>query len=213
MPIILKEKFLDDCLFGIWEIRESFEELLSNVHLYPGEHEKLFSYKSDARKVEFLSVRILLKELIGVCGPIVYNRQKKPFLLQSEYRMSISHSRTLTAIMLSKTKKVGLDLEFMSHKIKKIRHRFINKDEYITRNPLNQDYHLYIHWCAKEALYKICDKQDISFIKNLTIEPFKPQNVGIIIGWVDNRYWHDKFELNYFTINNYVVVYCCKNIG
>ncbi len=213
MPLILREQFLDDCLFGIWEIRETSEILLSQVHLYPGEREKLMSYKSDARKVEFLSVRALLKELIGVNGPIVYNDRKKPYLHQSDYRMSISHSQTLTAIILSKTKKVGLDLEYMSHNIGKIRHRFINKDEYITRNPLKQKYHLYIHWCAKEALYKICDKQDISFIKNLTIEPFEPQNVGVINGWVDNRFWHDKFELYYFTINNYVVVYCYKNIG
>jgi 4'-phosphopantetheinyl transferase len=213
MPIILKENFLDDCLFGIWEIRETYDDLLSQVHLYPGEREKLAAFKSNERKVEFLSVRLLLKELIGVSGAIVYNERKKPYLHQSEYRMSISHSKTLTAIMLSKTKKVGLDLEYMSHKIAKIRHRYINKDEFITRNPLKQKFHLYIHWCAKEALYKICDKQDISFIKNLTIEPFEPRNIGKIIGWVDNRYWHDKFELNYFTINNYVVVYCCKNIG
>jgi 4'-phosphopantetheinyl transferase len=213
MPIILKEKFLDDCLFGIWEIRETYEDLLSQVHLYPGEREKLNSFKSIERKIEFLSVRALLKVLAGVSVPIVYNERKKPYLHQSEYRMSISHSRTLTSIILSKTKKVGLDLEYMSHKIGKIRHRFINKDEFITRNPLKQKYHLYIHWCAKEALYKICDKQDISFIRNLTIEPFEPKNVGIITGWVDNQFWHDKFELNYFAINNYVVVYCCKNIG
>lgn len=213
MPIILKERFLDDCLFGIWEIRETYEDLLAQVHLYPGERDKLNSFKSVERKIEFLSVRVLLKELLGMSVLIVYNERKKPYLHQSEYRMSISHSRTLTSIMLSKTKKVGLDLEYMSHKIGKIRHRFINRDEYITRNPWKQKYHLYIHWCAKEALYKICDKQDISFIRNLTIDPFEPKNVGIITGWVDNRYWHDKFEMNYFTINNYVVVYCCKNLG
>jgi 4'-phosphopantetheinyl transferase len=212
MPIILKEKFLDDCLFGIWEIHETIDSLLPQIHLYPGERERWMGFKSDARKIEFLSVRVLLKELIGVCGPIVYNDRKKPYLHQSEYRISISHSQNLTAIMLSKTKKIGLDLEYMSHKIETIEHRFINQDEYITCNPLQKKYHLYIHWCAKEALYKICDKQDISFMKNLTIEAFEPQSVGVINGWVDNKYWHDKFELSYFTINNYVVVYCCKNI-
>ena len=213
MPVILKEKFLDDCLFGIWEIRESIDDLLPLVHFYPGERDRWTGFKSTERKIEFLSVRILLKELIGVCGPIVYSDRKKPYIHQSEYRISISHSQTLTAIMLSKTKKIGLDLEYMSHKIEKIQHRFINADEYITSNPLKKKYHLYIHWCAKEALYKICDKQDISFQKNLTIEPFEPFNMGVIYGWVDNKFWHDKFELSYFTINNYVVVYCCKKLA
>jgi len=213
MPLILKETFQDDCLFGIWEIQETYDKLLSQLHLFPGEKERLIGFGSDARKIEFLSVRMLLKQLIGNSGPIVYNNQRKPYLHQSDYRISISHSRTLTAIMISKNRKIGLDLEFMSHKISEIQHRFINEDEYITEDPEKRRYHLYIHWCAKEALYKLCDKQDISFQKNLTIEPFEPSDYGIVIGWVDNQYWHDKFQLNYFSINNYIVVYCCKNIG
>ncbi len=213
MSLILKETFQDDCLFGIWEIQETYDELLSQIHLFPGEKERLMGFGSEARQIEFLSVRVLLKNLIGVSGPIVYNDQRKPYLHQSDFRLSISHSRTLTAIMISKSKKIGLDLEYMSHKISEIEHRFINDDEYITDIPEKRRYHLYIHWCAKEALYKLCDKQDISFKKNLTIEPFEPDEYGIITGWIDNKFWHDKFQLNYFSINNYIVVYCCKKIS
>jgi 4'-phosphopantetheinyl transferase len=211
MPIIFKEQFKDDCEIGIWEIKESYNELLSEIYLFPGEEVKLNSYRSEARKIEFLSVRVLLKKLIDTSGPISYNYKRKPYLEHSPYKLSISHSRNITAIMIGKTKKIGIDLEYMSHKITKIQHKFINENEYITSDPLKKCFHLYIHWCAKEALYKICDKQDINFLQNLTIEPFEPQNYGIITGWVDNIHWHDKFELDYFTINNYVVVYCCKN--
>lgn len=211
MPLILKETF-EDCEIGIWEIVEKYDELISRVHLFPGEKDRLDSFKSDARKIEFLSVRLLLRELAGEnAGPIVYSDKRKPYLHQSNYRLSISHSRNLTAMMLSKDKKIGLDLEFMSHKIGDIEERFINEDEVIIHEPGRRKYHLYIHWCAKEALYKVLDKQDINFKKNLTIEPFEPEDFGVIYAWVDNQYWHDKFKLNYFTINNYVVVYCCKN--
>ncbi|MBN1950559.1 MAG: 4'-phosphopantetheinyl transferase superfamily protein [Bacteroidales bacterium] len=212
MPLILKEKYEEDCVFGIWEITEDYNTLYSMVHLYPGEKDRLDGFKSEDRKIEFLSVRVLLKNLAGdTIGPIVYSDKRKPFLHQSKLRISISHSKNLTAIMLSEKKKIGLDLEFMSHKISDIEDRFINEDEVIIREPGRRKYHLYIHWCAKEALYKICDKQDISFKKNLTIEPFEPEDFGVVYGWVDNKYWHDKFKLNYFTINNYVVVYCCKS--
>lgn len=211
MPLIFKEIFKEDCLLGIWEIQESFEELFSGVQLHAGEKERLFGFRSDARKLEFLSVRILLKSLIGVCGPIVYSHRQKPFLQQSNYRISITHSRKLTALMLSKTKKVGIDLEYMSHKISKVAHKFINDNEFITTDEDQKKYHLYIHWCAKEALYKLCDKQEINFLQNLTIEPFNPADYGVINGWVDNKFWHDKFELYYFSINNYIVVYTCKN--
>ncbi len=211
MPLILKENFQEDCIFGIWEIQEGFDELLKEIHLFPGEKERMENFRSEARQIEFLSVRILLKALLGKSCQIVYSDRKKPYLHQSEYRISISHSQTLTAIMLSKTKKVGLDLEYMSHKISRVAHKFINDDEQITTDPDKIKYHLYIHWCAKEALYKICDKQDINFKRNLTIEPFEPDECGIIHGWVDNKFWHDKFEMYYFAINNYIVVYCCKN--
>jgi phosphopantetheinyl transferase len=212
MPLIFKEKFKDDCLMGIWEIQESYDELLSDVQLLASEKERLSGFRSDARKLEFLSVRVLLKALLGVSGPIVYSEKQKPFLQQSDFRISITHSRKLTAIMLSKSKKVGIDLEYMSHKISKVAHKFINNDEYITSDEDQKKYHLYIHWCAKEALYKLCDKQDINFLENLTIEPFEPCECGVINGWVDNKFWHDKFELSYFSINNYVVVYSCKNV-
>ncbi|MBN1599925.1 MAG: 4'-phosphopantetheinyl transferase superfamily protein [Bacteroidales bacterium] len=211
MPVIFKEQIEEDCTFGIWEIKETYDELIKGVHLFPEERERLNGFKSDARKIEFLSVRILLKDLTGTNNLIVYSDRKKPYLHQSNFRISISHSQTLTSIMLSKTKKIGVDLEYMSHKISRIQHKFINADEFITQDETKQKYHLYIHWCAKEALYKICDKQDINFKINLTIEPFEPEDCGIITGWVDNRFWHDKFELKYFTINNYVVVYSCIN--
>jgi 4'-phosphopantetheinyl transferase len=211
MPIIFKERFEGDCELGIWEIKENYEELLSQIYLFPGESEKLAAYRSEARKIEFLSVRVLLKDLIDTSGPILYNHQRKPYLEHSPYKISISHSKNITAVMTGKTKKMGIDLEYMSHKISKIQHKFINANEYITSDINKRSFHLYVHWCAKEALYKICDKQDINFLQNLTIEPFEPMECGIITGWVDNVHWHDKFELNYFTINNYVVVYCCKN--
>jgi 4'-phosphopantetheinyl transferase len=211
MPLIFKEKFENDCLLGIWEIRETLDELYNQVHLFPEEKERMLAFGSDMRKIEFLSVRLLLKTLNNTCGPIVYNQQRKPYLPNSDFRLSISHSRNLTAIMISKTRKIGIDLEFMSHTISRVQHKFINSDEYITNDENKRSYHLYIHWCAKEALYKLCDKQDISFKKNLTIEKFEPQEYGVIYGWVDNIYWHDKFELRYFTINNYVAVYCTKN--
>jgi 4'-phosphopantetheinyl transferase len=211
MPLIFKEQFIDDCKIGIWEIKENYEELIKGVHLFPGEKQRLDGFRSDARKTEFLSVRTLLKTLINTSGPIQYNERSKPYLEHCPYNLSISHSQNITAIMVSKTKKIGIDLEFMSHKITRVQHKFINEQEYITKDPSRSSYHLYIHWCAKEALYKICDKQDINFRQNLTIEPFEPKEFGIITGWVDNIHWHDKFILNYFTINNYVVVYCCKN--
>ncbi len=61
----------------------------------------------------------------------------------------------------------------MSSNIAAIAFKFLNWREKVTRENENRRYHLYLHWCAKEALYKICDKEGISIRKNITIEPFK----------------------------------------
>jgi 4'-phosphopantetheinyl transferase EntD len=210
MAVIFNQVVYDDCQLGIWEISESFEEMYEKIHFFPGEKKKLEDYKSDNRKLEWLSVRRLLREMRGKPTQIVYNDQRKPFLFNADMNISITHSRDLTAIMLSKNKKIGLDLEYMSHNISRVAHKFINDDEFIVEDPEKGKFHMYIHWCAKEALYKLCDKQDINFKRNLTIEPFEPDDCGEIYGWVDNKFWHDKFLLRYFTVKNHVLVYCSK---
>ncbi len=210
MPIIYNQLIYSDCQLGIWEIQESFEEMYSKIHFFEGEEERLNNYKSNVRKLEWLSVRRLLREIKGIPTQIVYNEQRKPFLFNSDEHISISHSRNLTGILMSKVKKIGLDLEYMAQDIDSVSHKFLNNDEYIVDDEERHNLHLYIHWCAKEALYKLLDKQDINFRKNLTIEPFEPEDCGEIMGWVDNKFWHDKFLLRYFKIKEYIVVYCTK---
>jgi 4'-phosphopantetheinyl transferase EntD len=141
---------------------------------------------------------------------IYYNDNRKPFIKGNSYYISISHSRDLTSILLSHSRKVGIDLEYMSHRIGNISHRFISDHDVVTDDEEQKKYHLYIHWCAKEALYKICDKQDINFKDNLTIEPFQPLESGVVRGRVLNLTRNELFNMNYFSLGNYVVVWTYK---
>jgi 4'-phosphopantetheinyl transferase len=210
MGMILQRTLDEDCHLGIWRIIEDFDSLNAVVKLSDEEREILNGFQSHHRKLEWLSVRVLINELLKKDCLITYNNDHKPFLHDSSHNISISHSRELTSILVSKKKKVGIDLEFMSHQINNIAHKFINEKEIITADESLRRAHLYIHWCAKEALYKICDKQDINFKQNLTIEPFTIAESGSFKGYVNNRFGHDVFTLNYFEIDNYIVVWCAK---
>jgi 4'-phosphopantetheinyl transferase EntD len=207
MGLLIKQYTDDDCLLGIWEVTEDYDYLFSRLSLLPEEVITLNSFQNRYRSIEWLSVRVLLNEITGQNLSVVYNGQRKPFIKDNSYNLSIAHSRDLTSVILSKEKRVGIDLEYMTHRISKIESRFINEKEVITDDINRQKYHLYIHWCAKEALYKICDRQDINFKKDLIIEPFEPEEKGFIKGWVNNKYMNEKFQLYYFTINNYVIVW------
>jgi 4'-phosphopantetheinyl transferase len=210
MGLLIKQYIEDDCVLGIWEVKEDYDYLFSRLSLLPEEIKTLNSFQNHLRSIEWLSVRVLLKEIAGKSLSVYYNGNRKPFIRGNSYNVSISHSRDFTSVLLSKKRKVGIDLEYMSHRISNIESKFINENEVITRNNSRKKYHLYIHWCAKEALYKICDKQDINFKKNLTIEPFVPKEKGFINGWVNNKYMDEKFQLYYFTIKNYIIVWTIR---
>ncbi len=209
MGVIVKKE-VNDCLLGIWEIEEDFDSLYSRLNLDDDEIETLNSFKNESRKIEWLSVRALINDMTGRDSRIIYNEFHKPFLKGNSFNISISHSHKLTSIMMSKTKKVGIDLEFMSHKISNLTNKFINNQELITSDPDMKRYHLYIHWCAKEAMYKICDKQDINFKENLSISPFEPKQDGCIKGRVLNIHGIEDFRIQYKNMNGYAIAWTCK---
>lgn len=211
MAIILNEHYECGCQLGIWKITEDYNTLRSRIKLTREELDTLEKFNHLPRKIEWLSVRVLLNEMSDSDLSIYYNNNRKPFIKGNSYYISISHSRDLTSILLSHEKRVGIDLEYMSHRIGSVSDRFVNRNERITEDEEQRKYHLYIHWCAKEALYKICDKQDINFKENLTIETFQPGEKGLLRGWVRNRMRNELFNMNYFSLGNYVVVWTCKD--
>lgn len=210
MAILRIESPDTHCRLAFWRIEEDFVSLRRQLHLTPDEIDLLHSFKSLQRRLEWLSVRRLVRELTHTETYIVYNERRKPFLKGYNGNISISHSHLLTGVLISPIHRVGLDLEYMAHDIGRIAHKFLNQHEYITSDKDQQLLHMYIHWCAKEALYKVCDKQDINFRLNLIIHPFDPVTSGSISGEVNTVGVNEKFDIHYFCENNYVVAYCYK---
>jgi len=208
--IFLKTEIQPDCLLGVWEITEDYDELYSMVRLGRTEKARLDSFRNVNRKLEWLSVRALMRSMKGDKAKITYNEENKPFLNGGMYKLSISHSRDLTAILVSPDKRVGIDIEYMSGKISKLEHKFINEREVISADPEKKKFHQYLHWCAKEALYKLCDKQDVNFREGITILPFEPEDNGFLRGHVVNSNGEEVFNLEYLHHENYALVWVCK---
>ena len=211
MGCITKHYLNEFSILGVWKIEEDLNTLLDLALLDNDEKKKYKGFSSNSRKLEFLSVRALLSELIGREAKIVYNKNNKPFLKDGSRFISISHSYKLTAILLSTNEKVGIDLEYMSSNIAALAFKFINRKEKVTKEKEDRRYHLYIHWCAKEALYKICDKEGISIRNSITIEPFLVKESGEIKGSVLTNKINESFDLYYSKYDNYAIVWTKKN--
>jgi len=210
MGLIINREIEAGCRIGLWEITEDYETLFRITRLSNEDIIRLNGFKNLNRKIESLSVRALLQQMTHQDARIVYrNQSHKPFLDDGSFNISVSHSNKYTSVMLGKNKQVGVDLEFMSHDIERVAHKFINKRETITNNPLYRRVHIYIHWCAKEALYKISDRRDINFLEDMRIKPFDVEMQGCIVGEIKSGRT-EEYRMYYQLVNNCVWVYCMK---
>lgn len=210
MGCITKHYLNRETMLGVWKIEEDLPTLLEMVELGPEDKKRYSVFRSTSRKVEFLSVRALLAEMLDRNARIVYNKNNKPFIKDGSHFISISHSNKLTAIILSTNERVVIDLEYMRVNINAFASRFLNKREKVTRRWADRTYHLYIHWCAKETMYKICDKEGINIVNDITIEPFEVKDSGEIRGYVKNERIDDQFTLFYSKYDNYTIVWTKK---
>ena len=96
---------------------------------------------------------MLLKELLGEEARVDYHSTGAPFLACVPLYISISHTKDYVAVILDK-RPTGIDIEYRSDRILKIRSRFMNPEEEAGIDLEHEVEHLLIHWCAKETLFK-----------------------------------------------------------
>ncbi|MDG2358002.1 MAG: 4'-phosphopantetheinyl transferase superfamily protein [Polaribacter sp.] len=157
----------------IWKIEESILDLKKEILLSDSSLARLQSMKSELHQKGFLSIRHLLKEVGYSDHDLIYDRFGKPHLKDGKF-ISISHSFTFTAIVLSEDAPVGIDIEKQREKILKIAHKFTPFEEYKTIANVDALIRkLTIVWGAKESLYKIYGKKKLLFLHHIYIEDFK----------------------------------------
>jgi phosphopantetheinyl transferase len=93
----------------IWHIKESIDQLKSKTELKDENLNRLSSMKSDIRKKEFLSVRLLLKSFGFSDYDLTYNDSGKPILKNGCF-ISITHSFDYSAVAISNFP-IGIDIE------------------------------------------------------------------------------------------------------
>jgi phosphopantetheinyl transferase len=133
------------------------------VHL-----EFLSTYKSESRRLEYLAVRVLLKMLLGREVLVKYRTNGSPYLPDSPYHISISHTRSYAAVILGAVP-VGIDIEYRSSRVLKIRHRFLTADELnqLGASPSVED--LLICWSAKETVFKLTSERSFDYRRDIRI--------------------------------------------
>jgi len=208
MPIIYKDRSTD-YLWGVWKIEEPQEVLLEDLELDEDLSSSLQTIKVQNRKLESVATRRLLQVLTLEMGihykGIWKDRHGKPYLIDENAHISISHSYPYAAAMVNINSPTGIDLEHYNEKILRLEKKFMSEQEIF--NCKREVKKMILVWAAKEALYKLYGRKNLSFKDNIEVMPFELLPSGHVKSNVKRLDDFRLFDLEYLQFPNFIVCY------
>ncbi|WP_018612145.1 4'-phosphopantetheinyl transferase family protein [Segetibacter koreensis] len=205
MPLFYQKNISPTTKLAIWEIEEQETFFLSKVPL----HREI---THPNKRLQHLAGRYLLPFLFKdfPTKEIEIADTRKPFLPNEQYHFSISHCNKFAAAIVSSDCRVGVDVEFTTPRLHKIKHKFLHPDELRFVNsqlPGKQIDVLSILWSAKEAMYKWYGEGLVDFSEMMRTFPFELQRDGIIDAAFMKNGFHQKLLLNYRRMEELTLVW------
>ena len=162
MGLFLQDK-TNDTQWAVWKVEESLEALLA---LLPDARrvcceQELLQFASERRKIEWLSVRVLLYFMLKEDKQIGYSSDTKGYV----------------AVILNPKTPVGIDIEQYGKRVHKVFDRFIRPDEQVEAYQGDTTWGGLLHWSAKETVFK-CMKNADADLRKLCLSHFIPQKEG-----------------------------------
>ena len=210
MPGVFSKKIDAQTMRSVWKIEETEVQLLSGLQLKQHELDLIATLSNGKRALHWLSTRLLLRTMLNTADYIdcKMDEHGKPFLVNSNTHISLSHSYDYAAVIISKDKKVGVDIELIKIKIKSIKHKFLSDIELAQKQIGDNTDGLYVCWCAKEAIYKWYGKKGLEFKQHIHIKPFKLKAEGSLNALVELPEGSKELTVNYFkTKDGYMLGY------
>ena len=209
MAIAFRKQVDDDTEFALWKIEEEAAQLYNQLQLDADEKAYAESLNKGKRYLHWLGVRVLLRMMLHTDEFIdcKVDEHGKPYLVNLPYHISFSHSFDYAAVMISKTRPVGIDIEQVKEKVERIAGKFMRGDEMAFINPKQKIQQLYVCWCVKEAVYKCYGQREVSFAENISIEPFTLAKMGKIPVTLNKGAANITYLTDYMQYEDYMIGY------
>lgn len=175
MPIFFQHQINDTTRLGIWKIEETEDFFKSNV---PQHRDVTHPHK----RLQHLAGRFLLQylfpsfpyELIKIADT------RKPFLPDEQYHFSISHCGDYAAAIVSKDKRVGIDIEIPTERISSIMYKFLSAKEHELFHLIQPDKDRIpfatLLWSAKESIFKWYGNGGVDFRREIQLKERHAEN-------------------------------------
>lgn len=173
MALVFEQKLPFETEIAIWKIEEEPGFFSSNIDFSEYDLMEYESIKHPFKKMQWLASRFLLKKMSNENRLLLLykNENGKPFFDNANYHFSITHSHSYVAVILSKERNVSIDLEKITEKVLKVKHKFLHPLDFEQSENLEN---LTQIWSAKETLYKYFDSKLLHFKEHIII--LKNQN-------------------------------------
>ena len=174
MPLVYQQNINPFTKLGVWHINEAESFFTQRVPLQN-------DISHPHKRLQHLAGRILLRELFDdfPLELILIADTRKPFLADEAFHFSISHCGDYAAAIVSKTHRVGVDVELLNTKIEQIQHKFTDDEELkifaqhssgnIQYSILNIQY-LTLCWSVKESVFKWWGLGEVDFKKDIVLK-------------------------------------------
>lgn len=218
MPYISLESRIPDTTLGAWHIEEDELYFLERVKLYENEWARLATIMHPQRRLEWLSSRLCLKELLKIANTSrvesLSTSTGKPYLSDNSHHISYTHSTHFSAAIASEGAEVGIDLEFRHRKRnQKTRFLFMHDDE-IEQFDKKPSFELFLLvWSSKESLYKILGeghafKHDMI----MHLENFELSDNGTVLATVKTNGVEKCYAVHYILHPDYILTYTADRV-
>ena len=184
MPLLLFQRHSSSLVWAIWNITESPEELLAEMH----SGETIPPEITNPRKqAEWFAGRLLVRYMLVSLGIPYQGLQKdihgKPWIVgRQSMQLSLSNSFPLVAASVHPRLPVGIDIERPRFSMLKVVPRVLKPLETARINENAE--RACMLWCAKEALFKRYGKKPVSLRNDLTVDELPDMLPGRISGLV-----------------------------
>ena len=178
MPLFYQQDINETTRLGVWKIEEEEDFFLQSVPLQR-------NITHPHKRLQHLAGRYLLRFLFPDFPneEIAIADTRKPFLPDEQYHFSISHCGNYAAALVSSTARVGIDIENITPRVEKIKHKFLHPDEllYVNNHPAEKQIELLtLLWSTKEAMFKWWGRGDVDFSEVLRVNDFIFSSEGVM---------------------------------
>jgi phosphopantetheinyl transferase len=205
MPLFHQQDINETTRLAVWKIEETEQFFLAKVPLSnPISHPH--------KRLQHLAGRYLLPFLFPdfPCEEIEIADTRKPFLRDEQYHFSIAHCSNYAAAIVSSNKRVGVDVELITQRVGKIKHKFLHPTEvrFVNSQLINQHINLLtLLWSAKEAMYKWYGLGEVDFSEMMRTFPFQINDSGEIEAVFMKGSLQKKLTLHYRMIEGLSMVW------